>query len=138
MKEWYFKTCALVLLSYLLSSILTLPSIYFSPSLFLSLTHTYTQCRERWYNHLDPSIKRTAWSSEEDRFIITLQHQFGNKWADFALKIPGRTDNAIKNRWNSTLNRILKRIVAECEANGVPPPSTAEDKIALIQVQINF
>jgi hypothetical protein len=66
-----------------------------------------------------------------------LQHQFGNKWADFALKIPGRTDNAIKNRWNSTLNRILKRIVADCEANGVPSPSTAEEKIALIQVQIN-
>jgi hypothetical protein len=51
-----------------------------------------SQCRERWYNHLDPSIKRTAWSPEEDTLIITLQHNHGNKWADFALQIAGRTD----------------------------------------------
>lgn len=48
------------------------------------------QCRERWYNHLDPAIKRTAWTEEEDRVIITLQHKMGNKWAEIAQEIPGR------------------------------------------------
>ena len=48
------------------------------------------QCRERWYNHLDPCIKRTPWSEDEDRLIISLQHKNGNKWADIAQDVEGR------------------------------------------------
>ncbi len=48
------------------------------------------QCRERWYNHLDPAIKRTPWTEEEDKQIITLQHRLGNKWADIAIEVEGR------------------------------------------------
>ena len=48
------------------------------------------QCRERWYNHLDPNIKTGPWTPEEDRLIITFQHKLGNKWADIAHHISGR------------------------------------------------
>eukprot|EP00607_Mallomonas_marina_P008046 CAMPEP_0182417800 /NCGR_PEP_ID=MMETSP1167-20130531/2233_1 /TAXON_ID=2988 /ORGANISM="Mallomonas Sp, Strain CCMP3275" /LENGTH=598 /DNA_ID=CAMNT_0024591573 /DNA_START=213 /DNA_END=2009 /DNA_ORIENTATION=+ len=67
------------------------------------------QCRERWYNHLNPSISKMPWTEEEDRLIVDCHQKYGNKWAVIATFLPGRTDNAIKNRWNSTLQRLLKQ-----------------------------
>ncbi|CAM9610168.1 unnamed protein product [Phaeothamnion confervicola] len=66
------------------------------------------QCRERWFNHLDPSVKKTVWLPEEDRVLVTAQQSFGNSWTKIAKLLPGRSENAVKNRWNSAARRKAK------------------------------
>ncbi|XP_010266746.1 PREDICTED: transcription factor GAMYB isoform X2 [Nelumbo nucifera] len=62
-------------------------------------------CRLRWANHLRPNLKKGAFSQEEERMIIELHAKMGNKWARMAAHLPGRTDNEIKNYWNTRIKR---------------------------------
>ncbi|XP_047973877.1 transcription factor GAMYB-like [Salvia hispanica] len=62
-------------------------------------------CRLRWANHLRPDLKKGAFTAEEEHRIIELHAQMGNKWARMAAELPGRTDNEIKNYWNTRIKR---------------------------------
>ncbi|GLJ44124.1 hypothetical protein SUGI_0920160 [Cryptomeria japonica] len=67
-------------------------------------------CRLRWTNYLRPDIKRGNFSWEEDQTIVELHALLGNKWSTIAAHLKGRTDNEIKNHWNTRLKRNLLRM----------------------------
>ncbi|KAK4338015.1 hypothetical protein RND71_042502 [Anisodus tanguticus] len=70
------------------------------------------QCRERWHNHLNPGINKEAWTQEEELTLIRAHQFYGNKWAELTKLLPGRTDNAIKNHWNSSVKKKLDSYLA--------------------------
>ncbi|KAI5428750.1 transcription factor MYB17 [Lathyrus oleraceus] len=65
-------------------------------------------CRLRWTNYLRPDIKRGPFTPEEEKLVIQLHAILGNRWAAIASQLPGRTDNEIKNFWNTHLKKRLK------------------------------
>ncbi|XP_071709289.1 transcription factor MYB83-like [Rutidosis leptorrhynchoides] len=65
-------------------------------------------CRLRWINYLRPDLKRGAFSPQEQNLILHLHSTLGNRWSQIAVHLPGRTDNEIKNFWNSTIKKRLK------------------------------
>ncbi|KAF8040619.1 hypothetical protein BT93_B2747 [Corymbia citriodora subsp. variegata] len=78
-------------------------------------------CRLRWLNYLRPDIKRGNITSDEEDLIIRLHRLLGNRWSLIAGRIPGRTDNEIKNYWNSNL--------AKREQGGKRPDNSTTEKI---------
>jgi hypothetical protein len=79
------------------------------PKITRILPHrTPKQCRERWFNNLDPSVVKDPWTCEEDRMIFEAYITHGPKWSVIAHELPGRTDNAIKNRWNASISKRMR------------------------------
>ena len=71
------------------------------------------QCRERWFNHLCPTVNKTSWSKEEEIILYLMHKKYGNKWSLLCKFLPGRTDNTIKNHWNSTMKKKIDIISQE-------------------------
>ncbi|GMH01282.1 hypothetical protein Nepgr_003121 [Nepenthes gracilis] len=76
-------------------------------SKFTALKRCGKSCRLRWMNYLSPAVKRGDFSEEEDDLIIRLHNLLGNRWSLIAGRVPGRTDNQVKNHWNTHLSKKL-------------------------------
>jgi hypothetical protein len=83
------------------------------------------QVRERYHNSLDPAVNKSDWSPAEDNVLVQMHGQLGNKWSKIAEVLPGRTDNAIKNRWNATLKKRFADTGGDAEVN-LPNPVNQE------------
>ncbi|KAH7836050.1 hypothetical protein Vadar_032300 [Vaccinium darrowii] len=84
-------------------------------------------CRLRWINYLSPDVKRGNFSPEEEEAIIKLHDLLGNKWSKIASRLPGRTDNEIKNVWHTHLKKRLRKHDSMSEPSNNSPQFTSSE-----------
>ncbi|XP_074565057.1 transcription factor MYB1-like [Curcuma longa] len=84
-------------------------------------------CRLRWMNYLRPGIKRGDIGADEEDLIIRLHRLLGNRWSLIARRLPGRTDNEIKNYWNSHLSKKLSYLSQSQGMHGGRKAKNSED-----------
>ncbi|KZV53788.1 hypothetical protein F511_00054 [Dorcoceras hygrometricum] len=82
-------------------------------------------CRLRWTNYLRPDLKRGLLSEYEEKMVIDLHAKLGNRWSKIASHLPGRTDNEIKNHWNTHIKKKLKKMGIDPLTHQPLPPIDA-------------
>ncbi|RCV11605.1 hypothetical protein SEVIR_2G208100v4 [Setaria viridis] len=91
-------------------------------------------CRLRWTNYLRPDLKRGLLSPEEEETVINLHAELGNRWSKIASQLPGRTDNDIKNHWNTHIKKKLRKMGIDPATHKplqpAPPQPNEEEKAA--------
>lgn len=86
----------------------------------IGLNRTGKSCRLRWVNYLHPGLKRGKMTPQEEKLVVELHAKWGNRWSRIARKLPGRTDNEIKNYW-----RTYMRKKAQERKHPIPPSSSS-------------
>ncbi|KAH6803773.1 myb domain protein 43 [Perilla frutescens var. frutescens] len=95
-------------------------------------------CRLRWTNYLRPDLKRGLLSEYEEKMVIDLHSQLGNRWAKIASHLPGRTDNEIKNHWNTHIKKKLKKMgIDPVTHQPLPPPEVVVQQSTISTDQSN-
>ncbi|OHT04594.1 myb [Tritrichomonas foetus] len=99
------------------------------------------QYRERLMNNLNPCINKHPWTEYEDKMIICLVNKFGTKWALISKMMQGRSDNSIKNRWNSCLSRrqisAFEKHVSNHNLVNLPPISSFDNFVPMNLISVS-
>jgi hypothetical protein len=77
------------------------------------------QTRDRFVNHIDPSLRTTPWTKKEDALLTELQAKHGNRWTYISKYLPGRSENSIKNRWHNRMTRQRRALRREAVTSKV-------------------
>ncbi|XP_009589696.1 transcription factor MYB20 [Nicotiana tomentosiformis] len=95
-------------------------------------------CRLRWTNYLRPDLKRGLLSEYEEKMVIDLHAQLGNRWSKIASHLPGRTDNEIKNHWNTHIKKKLRKMGIDPVTHKPLSTTITNDQITSIQQPENL
>ncbi|KAK4254979.1 hypothetical protein QN277_008046 [Acacia crassicarpa] len=89
------------------------------------LHRTGKSCRLRWVNYLHPGLKRGKMTPQEERLVLDLHSKWGNRWSRIARKLPGRTDNEIKNYWRTHMRKMAQEKKRAAAPNNLSPSSSS-------------